>query len=311
MEQKNTAKFAFFYMLSLVALIFMALSTGMIIFQIINKNIPDILNIYQGAFSSGQLKYAISALIISAPIFYVCMKQIYSNLKTGELEKDSGIRKWLTYFILFISSVVMIGWLIGTVNTFLNGDMTAKFILKAITALLISAAVFSFYLYDIKRVDVIGVNKVIKIYFYSSLAIILATFVASLFAVESPVQTRARKYDSLVLGNFNNINSAINSYYKEYKKMPGGLNELKGEYSYLGEDSTKDPEKKNEFEYRIVGENTYELCAEFKTSNKNNDNDNGDYSYYKEKWPHEAGYQCLKQKVHDENIKDEIPVPVR
>jgi hypothetical protein len=101
MEPKsNAAKFAFFYMLSLVALIFMALSTGMIIFQIINKNIPDILNIYQGTFSSETLKFAISALIISAPIFYVCMRQIFANLKSGDLEKDSGIRKWLTYFIL-------------------------------------------------------------------------------------------------------------------------------------------------------------------------------------------------------------------
>jgi type II secretory pathway pseudopilin PulG len=309
MEPKgNTAKFAFFYMLSLVALIFMALSTGMIIFQIINKNIPDILNIYQGAFSSAQLKFAISALIISAPIFYICMRQIYSNLKSGELEKDSGIRKWLTYFILFVSSVVMIGWLITTVNTFLDGDLTIKFILKALTALLISAAVFSFYFYDIKRADVQAGNKIIRIYFYSSLIIILVAFVASLFAVESPTQTRARKYDNLILNNFNNIDSAINSYYREYGKIPKGLDELKSEYSYIGDNSVKDPEKKSEFGYRVVDENAYELCAEFKISNKNDDS--ADDSYYKDRWLHEAGYQCLQQKVHDED-GSKTPVMLR
>ncbi len=36
MSNHNSAKYAFFYMLSLVALVFVALSTGMIIFQIIN-----------------------------------------------------------------------------------------------------------------------------------------------------------------------------------------------------------------------------------------------------------------------------------
>jgi len=314
MEPKsNAAKFAFFYMLSLVALIFMALSTGMIIFQIINKNIPDILNIYQGVFSSDQLKFAISALIISAPIFYVCMRQIFVNLKSGDLEKDSGIRKWLTYFILFVSSVVMIGWLIGTINTFLNGDLTVKFILKALTAILISAAVFSFYFYDIKRAEVQGKNKIIQIYFYSSLIIILAAFVGSLFVVESPTQTRDRKYDYIILDNFNNIDSAIASYYQEYKKMPEGLNELKTQYSYLGDNSTKDPNK-IDFEYKLVDKSTYELCATFKTSNKNDNSP--EYSYYKDRWAHEAGYQCLRQKVHNlDNAKipagATIAVPVK
>jgi hypothetical protein len=202
----------------------------------------------------------------------------------------------------------MIGWLIGTINTFLSGDLTAKFALKALTAVLISAAVFSFYFYDIKRSEVQGKNKIIQIYFFSSLAIILAAFVGSLFIVESPLETRNRKYDNLILDNFNNIDSAITSYYLEYKKMPEGLNELKTEYSYLGDNSTKDPNK-IDFEYKVAGKNAYELCATFKTSNKNDNN--LDYSYYKDKWSHEAGYQCLQQKVHNESIKGEMPaVPV-
>ena len=69
MEQQN-AKFAFYYLLSLVALIFMALSTGMIIFQIINKCIVDVLEINPGMYDSGILKFAISAIIIAAPIFF-------------------------------------------------------------------------------------------------------------------------------------------------------------------------------------------------------------------------------------------------
>ena len=143
-QNNNSAKFAFFYMLSLVALIFMSLSSGMIIFQIINKNIADVFMSgyrYKGNFSSDQLKFAISALLISAPIFYFSIKQIYKNLFSGALDKNSAIRKWLTYFILFISSVVMIGWLIAIVNSFLDGELTSKFILKALTAIFIAEVV--------------------------------------------------------------------------------------------------------------------------------------------------------------------------
>jgi len=64
-----------------------------------------------------------------------------------EAEKESGIRKWLTYFILLVSAVVMIGWLIGTISSFLNGELSLKFILKSLTSILISALIFSFYLY--------------------------------------------------------------------------------------------------------------------------------------------------------------------
>lgn len=298
METKNSAaKFAFFYMLSLVALIFMALSAGMIIFQIINKNISDILNLYQGSFSSSQLKFAISALIISVPIFYVTSWQIRKNLLSGVLDEDSGIRKWLTYSILFVSSVVMLGWLVGTINSFLDGELTTKFILKSITAIFIAAAIFTFYFYDIRREEVKKKNRVIQIYFYASLVLVIAVFVASLFIVESPSQTRNRKFDNFILDNFNNLDAAVTSYYQEFKKLPEGLNELKIEYNYLGEDSIKDPATKIEFEYRVVNKNTYELCANFRASNK--EETNSEYSYYKDKWPHEAGYQCLEQKVHD------------
>ncbi|MDD5032078.1 MAG: DUF5671 domain-containing protein [Patescibacteria group bacterium] len=306
----SAAKFAFFYMLSLVALIFMALTSGMIIFQIINKNIPDILNLYQGRFSPSQLKFAISALVISTPIFYVCMWRIFKNLTSGALEKDSGIRKWLTYFILLVSSVVMLGWLIATINSFLDGEFTTKFILKAITAIFIAAAIFTFYFYDIRRENVKKNDRVIQVYFYASLVLVIAVFVASLFIVESPTQTRNRKYDNFILDNFSNIDSAIASYYQEFKKLPEGLNELEAEYSYLGEDTIKDPASKIMFDYRVVDKNTYELCATFKASNK--DENIEEYNYYKDKWTHEAGYQCLEQKVHvEDGLKVLGPVPVR
>lgn len=298
METKNNAaKFAFFYMLSLVALIFMALTSGIIIFQIINKNIADVLNPYQGRFSPGQLKFAISALIISAPIFYLCMWRICKSLLLGALDKDSGIRKWLTYFILLISSVVMLGWLIGTINSFLDGELTTKFVLKAITAIFIAAAVFTFYFYDIRREEVKEKSRVIQVYFYASLVLVIAIFIASLFIVESPTQTRNRKFDNFILDNFNSLDMAITSYYQEFKKLPEGLNELKTEYSYLGEDSLKDPASKILFDYRVVDKNTYELCATFKASNKEESIE--EYNYYKDKWAHDVGYQCLQQKVHD------------
>ncbi len=309
-QQNQAAKFAFFYMLSLVALVFMALSAGMIIFQIINKNIADIINLYQGSYSPDALKFAISAIIISTPIFYITTRQIHKSLLTGALTKDSGIRRWLTYFILFVSSVVMIGWLIATINSFLGGDLTTKFILKSITAIGIAAAIFTFYLYDIKREEVTGKkDRTIQIYFYGSLIFVIAVFTASLFFVESPTETRNRKLDNAILDSFNNIDSAINEYYYTEKKLPDNLDMLKGDYPYITDKVLTDPVTNQRYEYSIVNDNKYQLCADFRTSNI----DNGDsmYNYYGERWAHESGHQCLKQTVRNDGaIKEAVPVPV-
>ncbi|MBT4277201.1 hypothetical protein HOD96_00430 [Candidatus Falkowbacteria bacterium] len=303
-HQNNIAKFAFFYMLSLVSLVFMSMATGMIIFQIINKNIIDLINEYSARYSPEQLKFAISALIVSVPVYYLTMRQIHKNLFSGALNKDSGVRKWLTYFVLLVSSVVMISWFIGTINGFLDGELTLKFILKSLTAIGIAAIIFSFYLYDIKRESVENQkDKVIKFYLIGSLVLILSVFTASLFFVESPQETRNRKLDNAVLQKFDEIDMAMNEYYNEYKKLPENLEKIKDEFVYITEKDLLNPITEKKIEYKVVGEKSFELCSDFKTSNEEEAVErNGSY---KDRWLHESGYQCLKQKVRENNIPKE------
>ena len=178
-NMNNNAKYAFYYLLSLVALIFTAISTGMIAFGIINQTIADALTLRNGV--SDILKFAISAIIIAAPIFFAMQYFINKGLRTGELDKESGVRRWLTYFILLVSSITMLGVFIGVLNNFLAGEFTISFILKAISMLVISAAVFSFYFYDIKRNNVTDKSLVMCVFFYASLSLIVIAFVASWF----------------------------------------------------------------------------------------------------------------------------------
>lgn len=292
--ENNAAKFAFYYILSLIALIFTALSTGMIIFQIINKNIADVIIQNVSDFSPDQLKFAISALVISAPIFYITNWQILKNLFSGSFNKDSDVRKGLTYLVLLVSSVVMLGWLIAIVNNFLDGELTIKFILKALVAIGLAAAIFTFYYYDIKRDKVAGQkDEIIRIYFYSSLAVVAIVFIAGLFIMESPQKTRERKMDNAVLENFEDINRAIGTYYGDNEKLPADLEIIESDFSYITDEDLENSATGEKYEYKIKSANIYELCATFKTSNKNEEYDD----YYQDNWPHDAGYQCLSQRV--------------
>ncbi|KKR31534.1 MAG: hypothetical protein UT64_C0057G0004 [Candidatus Falkowbacteria bacterium GW2011_GWF2_39_8] len=310
-QQNNSAKFAFFYLLSLVSLIFMTTSVGIVIFQIINKLVVDLVRPYAGMFDSGSVKFAISAIIIAAPIYYLTTWQINKNLYTGVLTKNSGVRRWLSYFILLVTSVVMLGWAIGTLNNFLNGDITLKFVLKALASVVIAGTVFSYYFYDIKREQLAGVkDRTINIFFYTTLAVVIITLVSAFFFIDSPKLTRDRNRDDNVLNNFNAIDNSLNSYYLENKKLPSNLEVLITEKRYLTEENIKDGVTGQKFDYKPGEDKMYELCATFLTSNKDLKDSRNDYMVTR--WPHDKGYQCLNQRINSvEGLKEFKPLPVQ
>ena len=294
-NMNNNAKYAFYYLLSLVALIFTAVSVGMISFGIINDTVADALTMRNGV--SDSLKFAISALIIATPIFFLMQSLINKGLRKGELDKESGVRRWLTYFILLVSSVTILGVFIGVLNNFLAGEFTISFILKSVSMLVISAAVFSFYFYDIKRTNVTDKNLVMRIFFFASLGIIIISFVASWFFIESPVLTRAKRLDQNLVNNITSLENAVNSYNDKYKKLPDSLDQVKNDRDiYLDIRSLVDPETNVPIVYNKVSDKTFQFCATFRTDNKNI-NPQTDTSYSDPTKLHLAGYQCISSNT--------------
>ncbi|MGI6341237.1 MAG: DUF5671 domain-containing protein [Minisyncoccales bacterium] len=290
----NSAKFAFYYMLSLVTLFIISISFGSIVFELINKFFPDIAKTVY--YNSSPLKSAISGILIATPIFYLVMSKIYYNLKIGELKKDSEVRRWLTYFILFISSVVVIGSLIGILNNFLDGALTINFIFKALTVLFIASLIFGFYFYDIKRQD-FAANKVNNIFFFVSLAIITCGFISSLFIIESPTEARNRKLDERIMQDFNDIKYAIDDYYNKNERIPNVLEELQKDTEFSSF-STANPINEKEYIYEVIDSKRYKLCTEFLSSNLEKKK-----NYLDNMWKHDKGYNCIeKEVVLDPNI---------
>lgn len=303
----NNAKFAFWYMLSLVALIFMALSTGMIFFQVINKTVADVLAGVQG-YSDEIMKFAISAIIISTPLYYWMLRLIKTAFKKGELKADSGIRRWLTYFILFVSAVVAIGWLIGTINSWLSGELSLKFILKTLSVLVITGVIFSYYFYDIRQGVKVGKN-INLIYLIVSLVLVLGSFITSFFFVESPQNTRIRLYDQNVTNDLSALDSGINSYYSKNKTLPKDLKALieTSDY-YVTKSQLGDKAGTQTYVYKVIDATHYELCATFKSNNKDLVTDQ--MRYANPRFLHDAGYYCFKRQVDILILKDGQAMPI-
>lgn len=298
MSNHNNAKYAFYYLLSLAALFFMSLSVGMIVFSVIDKSIADVLVNYSENVN-GPLKFGISALLIAAPIFYLLSKLINSGLKKGDLDKESGIRRWLTYFILLISALILLGVFIGVINNFLSGELTSRFVLKALSVFLIAGVIFSYYLYEVKRDDFSSRNLVIKGFFFGSLVLVVAAFVSAWFFVESPKVARDRRLDQNVVNNIYALENAVNTYATNHGKLPDDLNQVKNEPGiFLNDKILIDPETRAAIEYQKISTSTFQFCADFRTDSRDQ---SGNYSSPDSK-VHAIGHQCLKGTVLDVTI---------
>ena len=78
--------------------------------------------------------------------------RISRSIKRDPTRRTSGVRKWLTYLTLFVAACIIVGDLISLLNGLLSGELTARFMLKALTVGLISGTVFGYYLWSM-RVD--------------------------------------------------------------------------------------------------------------------------------------------------------------
>lgn len=306
-HRPNLAKYTFLYLLSLITLIMTAMAVGNVVFELINKFINDPLASFIGTFNPDSIKMGIATLIIASPIYFITTKLIMKGVGSGVLNKEATPRRWLSYLIILVSSFVMLGFLISVLFSFLDGELTLKFALKALTALLIAGGIFGFYFYDVRREEIDPKDKVILSFGITALTIVVVSLVVSFFFVESPSAARDRKHDQALTGNFDQIDSSLNSYYNENKKLPGNLSVLIDEKRFITENATKDPLTGETIEYKVLDEKKYQLCATFLTSNIGV-NPNLDYTVTR--WPHKQGKDCLIQQIFQGDETPVKPLPI-
>jgi hypothetical protein len=92
-----------------------------------------------------------AALVVSFPIYLATMRILLRDISRKPEKLESGVRKWLTYIALLISASVVIGDLITTVDYFLRGEITTRFVLKVLTVLVIAGGVFLYYLQPLEK----------------------------------------------------------------------------------------------------------------------------------------------------------------
>ena len=147
-----SAREAFMYLFLFMTLYLSAFHLGSLLFAIINRAFPDALNAsYYGASLMTEIRLSVSTLLVAFPVFVWISSILRRALVRHPENRDSKIRKWLTYLTLFGSSGVIISDVISLVYHLLGGELTTRFVLKTAVVLLIAGLIFGYYLWDLRQ----------------------------------------------------------------------------------------------------------------------------------------------------------------
>jgi hypothetical protein len=290
---------------SFILLGIIATALGTLFFGIIEQSFPDRLSadpyVDVSAAMSG-IHYAVAALLIGFPLYVGALFIWFRTFREDEGRTESRLSQWLTYIVLLAASVTLVGDLIAVVFTFLQGEITWRFFLKALTVFGIAGLIFGFYFLERRKIqyhqDI--PRKTFQIFGWSVAGIVSIGILLGFFVGGSPETARKQGFDARRANDLSTLAGCIQGYASDFGALPDSIDVLRrsSTYAYCAS-FVQDPETGKMYEYRVVassrmeGESRvgeFELCADFSlASSGSREMAYPDPSFWSE---HGAGRSC-------------------
>jgi len=316
-QTKSTPRDVFSHLLAVVTLYISIGAFIALIFQYVDIWYPDQVygTYYSFRAASAVIQNAMAALIVVWPV-YLGMLWLLSKDVAGDPEKrELRIRKWLFNLTLFIAALAIIIDLITLINSFLSGELTARFALKVLTVLVVAGVVFGYYLWDLKR-DADAKTKIPKFVAWIISIVVVVCIVGGFIFVGSPKEQRAMRMDEQRVSDLQIIQSQIINYWQNKKELPKALVDLRDDI--LGFIPPEDPETYSAYEYEIVDKDNFKLCATFAKPSPSIDSKALETIVstepFGQNWEHNAGRVCFDRKIDVKlwqkptDLQDKYPV---
>jgi hypothetical protein len=162
-KRSGSAKDAFLYLFCFATLATWTLGLGSIMFTLIERWFADPLvptYYYRGAYY--QMADSLACVIVAFPVYLWVTRAILREVQLSPEKLQSSVRKWLTYIALLIAAGIVVCDLIAFLTYFLRGELTARFVAKVATVLLIAGGVFWYYLGSLRKADSIPVPAAVS-----------------------------------------------------------------------------------------------------------------------------------------------------
>lgn len=300
------ARDAFFHLLAFAGLYTSVISFIILVFAYISRWFPDpALERYVTDESfRDSIRWPLAALIVAFPIFLWMTRLIVREMRAHTEKQSSGVRRWLTYFTLFVAASVLMGDLITLVFSLLSGDITVRFILKVIVVFLVAGVVFTYYFYGLRK-SVAEQANLQRTYGWTAIGVAALTVVYGIFLAGSPGTERHRRIDEQRLNDIRTIaDAALSIVYgkdrwsrplpappSQLRPLPASLDDIVSHTVNVRVPST-DPEGLP-YEYRRDDASHFSVCTTFHFV---------DEQQYAPFWDHPAGSHCYTFDTGEVNV---------
>lgn len=297
MQTTNTARNFVLQLGSLVALYVSLSAVIAVIFGVINIAFPDeAVGFYEAESAREAIRFGIAMIVVFFPT-YVVLTRMVNQIRRKETGTYLTLTKWLIYLSLLVGGGILLGDLVAVILTFLNGELTVRFILKALTLLVVIGIAFSYYLLDVRGYW--NTHERHSKLFAAGASLIAAMVVTLGFLhIETPSEVREMRLDDQQIQDLQNIQWTIYEYFSREGVLPMSIDAAYGQLPV-----PEAPQDRTDYEYAIVDGNTFTLCATFTHASSRAEQYPKSLAYEREpligayNWEHIAGDVCFERTV--------------
>ncbi|MDO8620413.1 MAG: DUF5671 domain-containing protein [bacterium] len=296
---KTTPKDFFFYFGAMITLYWSAISLLTLLFQIVDTVFRDDLNSYVDPYSGG-IRFAIASLIVLFPVSVLLFRTIKMGALREPIKFSLPLRRWLYALTIFVTAIALIGDVIALLNSFLGGELTARFVFKVISVLVVAGVVFWYCLLEI-RIHPDTPAKPQNGFLFGTPLLVLGAIVYGFIVMGSPSAQRSLRFDDQRLSELQSIQWQVVNFWQQKGRMPVTLTEM--EDSISGWRVSVDPATKAPYEFIPGEKNTFKLCAVFeRQSTSFSPSSTKPYPSViaGENWQHGVGRTCFDRTIDPE-----------
>ncbi len=276
----ESAREAFLYLLSFLALAVWASALGTVLFQLVNVWVPDAVRMGYVASVRSTITWSMAAMAVAFPVYLLVTRTLARDCETNPDRLQTGVRKWLTYLALLVTAGTVLGDLIGITGYFLLGELSTRFMLKSLIVLIICGAIFMYYMNSVpggvKRWKRFGRAQQ-RWFAWGSMAAVTGTFVAGMAVAGKPADQRRLHADQQRVEDLRQIAHSVEQWRSSARAaakataetdtrdpgLPASLEDLETQQHRR---QVVDPETKEQYRYEALTPTTYRLCATFDTA---------------------------------------------
>lgn len=273
----------FLHLTGFITLYWSMIALITVLFQLVDHVFPDSLQYFGN--DDTPIRWGLSGVIVAFPVFVGIM--IF--FRRRQMKRPN----FPIYFTLFVTALTAIVDVAVLIYRLTGGDITWRFVLKILAVLIVTGSVFAFELWQLKR-ESFELKLPARVLTSLAYVLVVAAVVLGFIVVGSPASQRAVRYDQDRVNDLRQLQYQVMNHYDREDELPKNLETFQGSI-------TKDPKTDVLYEYRIVDESTFELCAVFDKNYQEEQSSMGYYPYdggeRAEIFEYKAGRTCFERGV--------------